>query len=324
MENHNIQSSLNASRLGGSALDAFLNVLSLFTLGWTSIAFGGVVFQIINKYAGSPRVYYEGFHSGSALKFHIASLLIITPIFLVVTGILHRFYKEQKLSPASGVHRWLTYFMLFIAFANIVGGLIALVTKFLDGVYFSTFIWKALTILVIALGIFGYYAYDLRRRGYENRSQVSLISALVVVIFALAAIINGFFISGSPQNARILRFDEERVQNLSSLRWAIDDYYRSHKKLPDNLSAEQFEDFKDPETRGAYGYKKVKADAYQLCAAFALSSKEGKKADSWDRYYQGSDDWYYHKRGEECYEVIAPSITSENEKFITVPAKRVE
>ena len=49
---------------GRGALDAFLNLFSLITLGWMSIAIGMVVFQLIDKYLGPQAAYlYNQFAS---------------------------------------------------------------------------------------------------------------------------------------------------------------------------------------------------------------------------------------------------------------------
>lgn len=287
---------------GKGALDAFMNLLSLVTVGWTAISFGGVIFQIINKYFGAGRYAYsyEGYYSGP-LKFHIASLIIVTPAFLILMGLLHKNYKEKKLNSQSGIHRWLTYLMLFIAFCNILGGLIALIYKFLDGEFFSAFILKSLTVLIIALGVFGYYWYDLKRQNYDSKSQISLISSIVVGILVLASVIGGFLLIGSPRQSRLYNFDQQRINDLSNLRWQIQDYYTTNKKLPDSLaSAPQLQQVKDPETNAAYEYRVVSQKGFELCALFSLDAS----IDMNNRdYYKGSEAWYYHKAGRQCYKL---------------------
>lgn len=288
---------------GKGAFDAFLNLLSLVTLGWTAISFGGVIFQIINKYLGNPAFHYdEGYYSG-VIKFHIASLLIVTPVYLVLTGILHRQYREKKLNEKSGIHRWLTYFMLFVAFCNIVGSLVALVFKFLDGIFFSSFILKALTILVIALGIFGYTWFDLRRKNYSARSQISTLSAVLVSVFALGAIVWSFFIMGSPLRARMLNYDRQRVQDLSSLSYAINNYVTANKKLPADFSEPQFVPYKDPETQEPYEYRVLNEKEYELCAVFSLDAESANNPKYPMEYYARYESWYYHKKGRQCYKL---------------------
>jgi len=304
MEEQNNVAHEQESFKGKGALDAFLNLLLLVTLGWTAFSFGGVIFQIINRYFGNYALGYDNSYYSSTMKFNIASLLIVTPVFLALTGILHKQYKERKLNSASGIHRWLTYLMLFIAFCNIVGSLIALVFKFLDGIFFSSFILKALTILVIALGIFGYNWYDLKRKDYEAKSQVSLISSILVIVLSAGAIIGGFVISGSPQKARKLNFDRQRINDLSSLRGQISEYERVNKKLPQDLSDSQFSRFNDPETKNQYEYSFIGEKQYQLCANFSLPAEALTKDTYNGDYYGGYETWYYHKEGRQCYKLV--------------------
>ena len=231
METQNIQQPSDDHR-GKGALDAFFNLTYLVTLGWTAISFGGVIFQIINKYfgIGTYTYGYDSYYT-STLRFHLASLIIVMPIFLIITGILHKQYRENKLNFQSGIHRWLTYLMLFIAFCNIVGGLVAIVNGFLKGEFFSSFILKAITVMVIALGVFGYNFYDMKRKSFDSRSQISLISLVLVIILSVAAIVGAFVIMGSPLTARLYEFDNTRVYNLSNIRTQIQYYYDVNKKL---------------------------------------------------------------------------------------------
>src|SRR3989338_126571 len=135
-----------------TALDAFLNLLTLITLGWFSISFGRLLFAIIDKTLGDQSG-KEFFYLGNQFSFPIASLLIITPIFLLVSGVLHRHYKQGKLEKGA-IYRWLTYLMLLVSALVIAGDLIKLVTDLLDGEYKINTILKIATVFVISLGIF--------------------------------------------------------------------------------------------------------------------------------------------------------------------------
>jgi len=145
----------NQTVQGGGAMDAFLNLLSLITLGWTSIAVGVILFQIIDKFLNPNTVRSLSQFSQGGLKFGIASALIVAPIFLLIIGVLHKHYKNSVLNPQSGVYRWLTYLILLATALNIIGRLIQLVFQLLDGDYTLASILKVCVVLVIAGGIFG-------------------------------------------------------------------------------------------------------------------------------------------------------------------------
>jgi hypothetical protein len=283
---------------GKGALDAFLNLFSLITLTWMSIAIGIVLFQIIDKFLSPGVVRQLSSFSQSGLKFGVASALIVTPIFLLIVGLLHQNYKKGIINPQSGVYRWLTYLILLAAALNIIGRLIQLVFQLLDGDYTLAGILKICVVLLIASGIFGYYWYDLKRKDYSQRSTISLVFFVLIVIIALASIITSFFIIDTPAAARMKKYDDQRTDDLTGLDNTINNYYRENKELPQDLSAARFIRFKDPETQESYDYKVLGEEKFELCATFSLAieldDKEG-------REIYGDKDWYYHEAGYQCF-----------------------
>jgi len=294
MENETIQSDQFKGR---GALDAFFNLLSLITVGWMSIAIGMILFQLINKFFASKAVDYEAYFSQGPLKFGIASAFILTPVFLAVSAWLHHHYKIGKLSHQSGVHRWLTYLMLLVSALTIIGRLIYQLFRFLDGDYAMAVILKTLVILVIAGGIFGYYLYDLMRKDFSKKSGVSQVAFVLVAIVALASVIGGFLIIDSPATARAVKFDQQRINDLYNLDGMVNDYYLQNKKLPDDLSAGKFSQFKDPESDRPYDYQILGEKNYELCATFSLAVD----LNSRDYSYGGNKDWSYHQAGYQCF-----------------------
>jgi len=279
---------------GQGPLDAFLNLFNLITLGWLAISFGQLVFWLINRFF-SPEFIDQYGYSQTGLKFAIASLIIVTPIFLLVAGYLHKEYKLDRLSPQSGIHRWLTYLMLLISALNIIGSLIAIVFRLLEGDYTLATILKILTVFLIALGIFGYYWFDLRRKDYSQKNIVSVASAYAVVVLVLAAIISSFFMVDSPVTSRMRNFDRQRVDNLNSLTYMIDSDYNNTKALPASLSGAKYEGIIDPETKQPYEYRVISADSYELCATFSL------KATADNRGYIDPGNLSYHQAGHQCF-----------------------
>lgn len=281
---------------GKGAFDAFLNLLSLISLGWMSMALGGVLFQIIEKFFSVKADYVAGF-SQAALKFNIASAIIITPIFLLVVCWLHKNYRLDNLNHKSATHRWLTYLMLLASALTIIGRLVYQLFRLLDGDFTLAVILRTVVLLVIAGGIFGYYFYDLKRTDFSKKSSVSKIFFSLIIVIALATIVGSFFLIDSPQKARLLRYDETRVNDLSQLAGMIDNDYYQTKSLPQDLSAAKYGGINDPVSAQNYEYKIVGPDAYQLCADFALPAP-----DSGERFASPyADDWYYHAAGYQCF-----------------------
>lgn len=288
---------------GKGALDAFLNLFSLITLGWMAIAIGMMLFQIIDKFLSPGTVSTLSSYSQSGLKFGVASALIVTPIFLLIVSSLHKKYKAGALSPQSGVYRWLTYLILLIAGLNIIGRLIQLVFQLLDGDYTLASILKIVVVLLIASGIFGYYWYDLKRTDYSKKSSISMAFFALIVVVALGGIITSFFVIDSPAVTQAKKQDLQRAEDLSGIDNMINNYYIENEELPADLSATRFNQFSDPKTGESYGYNVTGTQEYELCATFDLIADPNDEY----RYYDGKD-WYYHKEGYQCFK---SSITSD-------------
>jgi len=309
MENENVLARENQYK-GKGAFDAFLNLLSLITLGWMSLAVGAALFQIINKFLAAPAVDYVAYFSQSGLKFSLASAMIITPIFLAVVSWLHRNYKTGNLNCQSGIHRWLTYLMLLISALTVIGRLVYQLFRFLDGDYALAVILKTLVILIIAGGIFGYYFYDLMRKDFTKKSPVSLAVFIVVVVIALGAVSGGFFIIDSPAQARALKFDNQRANDLANLNYIIDNYYQQNKKLPVDLSLPQFSNRQDPETGQSYEYQALDVDKYELCAVFSLPVPAD--PNSFPEKPMADADIYTHGAGRQCFSRTVEIINQKN------------
>lgn len=293
---------------GKGALDAFLNLFSLITLGWTSIATGMILFQIIDKFFSPEKAYLYNDFSQDGLKIGIASTLIVTPIFLLVINFLHRHYKNNILNHQSGVYRWLTYLVLLAAALNIIGRLIQLIFEFLDGSYTLASIFKILVVLLIASGIFGYYWYDLKRTDYSSKSSVSKIFFSIVVVIVTASIVGGFLLIDSPRITRMKKQDQQSVYNLNNIKNIINSDYVSTKSLPSDLSAPKFSNMIDPKTNKPYEYRVISETKYELCATFELA------VDSLDRnIYPMGENWDFHKSGRQCFE---QDVTGFNDKLL--------
>lgn len=311
MENITNLKSEKVSIKGNGAFDAFLNLLSLISLGWLSHAFGTVCFQLINKNLGdlnnfisSPQ-YYNGF-----LKYGIASLLVITPVYFLAINLLHKQYKNGGLSHDSGIYKWLTYLMLLISSLTIIGSLITLITSFLDGNYTLPFILKVLTIIIIASSVFGYYLYDLRRKNYNSKDKISISAGIVAIFLVITIVIVGFLNVDSPLQARNRLEDSKTQEALNQVYYYINNSYYSSQKLEDSydLSA----------VLSGYGfstqkisYRKVSEQEYELCVNF-----NGKDQSLGDTFMP----WFNHEAGYQCYVISAQREYDKTYKTIQQPA----
>ena len=128
----------------------------------------------------------------------------------------------------------------------------------------------------------------------------------VIIGIVAIAIVAGFFLVGSPQEKRLQRFDDQRVQDLSFLQNQIVSYWQSKSKLPANL-LDLKDDIRgiavphDPQTGGDYGYEAKGAFAFSLCADFVRSTQsqtDQTKPVAYD-YYGGN---WRHGAGHVCFD----------------------
>jgi hypothetical protein len=136
----------------------------------------------------------------------------------------------------------------------------------------------------------------------------------IVVTVVIAAVVWGLYVIGSPEKARMRRFDDLRLQHMQQLQSEILSYWQAKEKLPATLS-ELKDDLRgvtvpaDPETDAAYEYQKKGDEAFSLCADFALSSEERRLYDkemSYPMYgpygpYVREQNWE-HGSGRHCFD----------------------
>jgi len=130
---------------------------------------------------------------------------------------------------------------------------------------------------------------------------VHLFIALVVLSVA-AAIVAGFITIGSPAAERARQLDMQRVNELQSITYAVDNYYNTLYKLPGSLSelasqrSAYVQSITDPSTHASYEYRTTGAETYELCATFEGSSVN-------EPLYQGApiQVFWQHDAGRKCY-----------------------
>ncbi len=284
-----------------SAKFAFYYLLSLVALIFMALASGMIIFQIINKNVPDILNQYSGRFSPQQLKFAISALIISAPVFYFTTHQIYRALFKGELDKDSGVRKWLTYLILFVASVVMIGWLIATVNNFLDGELTKKFILKAITAIGIAVSIFTFYLYDIKREKVAGEK-----SRLIKIYFygSLAAVIAIFiaslFFVESPQQARNRKLDNLILDNFDAIASAVENYYEENDQLPPDLETLKNEfsylnekRLSDPNGQ-RFEYKISGPRTYQLCATFRTDNRE-------------SDDWraerWPHGVGYQCLPV---------------------
>ncbi len=302
-----------------SPKDFFINLGAIVALYVSVISVLNLLFEVINRAFPDPLQPYIDPYSG-AIRWTIASLIIIFPLYLWLSRLLNRDTEKNPEKRELSVRKWLIYLTLFVAGVAIAIDLIVLINTFLGGEITTRFVLKVVAVLVVLGTIFGYYLFDIRGKFMNSvgRKYFTWGSGL----FVLASIIIGFIVMGSPQTQRLIRLDDQRVQALSSIQWQIVNYWQQKEKLPATL--DQLHDPiggfivpGDPVTGEAYGYETTGKNSFKLCATFGASNQNGETATTMPRvapvpikgYGNGIDENWQHGVGKVCFDrTIDPEL----------------
>ena len=254
--------------------DFFLQVGTMAALYVSAVSIINLLFQTIN-YAFPDKLAYYGDPYSTGIRWAIASLIIIFPLFLALSWLGGKDFRATPEKRELPIRKWLIYLTLFVAGIAVIVDLIALVNIFLSGEITTRFVLKVLTVLIVAGGVFGYFIYDLRQKDSAGRRDK--VFAWIVAVAVFASIVGGFAIMGSPSTARERRFDDRRVSDLQNIQWQIVSYWQQKEKFPTGLS--ELEDSiggwrspKDPDTDTVYEYILGEGMFFRLCANFSRST----------------------------------------------------
>lgn len=295
----------------GAMLAFYAGVVSFITL----------LFEYINQVFPDQELnyYYDPYASGVA--YYMSSLIVLAPVFLILMRVIRRSIAHDPTRADIWVRRWALFLTVFVAGATIVIDLIVLVNTFLSGEELTTrFLLKVLVVLLVAGAGFMHFLADIWGYWLKNPGYARYINwaAAAAVVLAIAA---GFLILGSPQQQRLLRLDQERVNSLQSLQSQIINFYQQKERLPQNLAElddplSYYTIPTDPKTGQDYGYRVTttpgKNPSFEVCATFETESA-GVSTDYIDAKpvsrYVGSDERWQHGVGQTCFErVIDPEL----------------
>lgn len=301
-----------------SPRDVFLHLLAIIALYISAISFIALVFQFIDSFFPDP-LSYAPHGSKDAIRWALASLTVVFPVYVWASWFLAKDAAAHPEKRELKLRKWLYHFTLFAASAVMISDAVALIYRFLGGDLSIRFLLKVLAILFVAIAVFGYYLWYLRKEEMASKNPRMRLFVLVVVIVVLASVIYGFFAAGSPFRERVRRFDERRVQDLQSIQWRVVDYWRKKGRLPENL--DELHDAisgyavpMDPEGNASYEYHTFAFAPlkFRLCANFKTESGalDGQTAPE-PMFFDGRsvfDNWR-HGAGRACFErTIDPEL----------------
>ncbi len=290
----------------GQALHFFLYLVSFFSLGMAVSGVIATVFAFIEKFVEDATSYdfYSSSMGESAIKYGISSIVIAGAVYLLSASYINRLLYRGSIFESSRARKWLTYIVMFVATATILGDLVAVLSNFLGGDLALRFFLKALTILIASGAVLGFYLWDMKKREIVGKKyRANLFSGIALVVVFLILIVAPFFFISNPFEARRLRLDDATVDKLRNVDNSIQNYWETNKKkLP--VSLEKI--IKDATSGDTYYYLReedVKAvqysiknkEEYELCADFLADSREEiARASYYDKQWQ-------HQKGTQCF-----------------------
>lgn len=254
-----------------SPKDFFINLGIVAALYMGVISILNLLFDVINRVFPDLLSPYVDPYAGT-IKWTIASLAIVFPLYLWLSWLFNRDVKNNPEKQELSVRKWLVYLTLFIAGVAIAIDLIVLINTFLGGEITTRFLLKVFTVAIVLGIVFGYYLSDIRGRFIESSGRKYF--AWGASLFVVLSVAVGFFVMGSPQTQRLIRFDETRVNNLQMVQSQIVIYWQQKQVLPKTLSdlKDPISGFiipTDPATGVSYEYSATGKLSFQLCAAFS-------------------------------------------------------
>ncbi|MFH1656591.1 MAG: DUF5671 domain-containing protein [Candidatus Nealsonbacteria bacterium] len=303
MENSNNNSSI-------SPKNVFLHLFVIIMLYIATANFLTLIFQYINILIPdtlSNINYYSHNQYVDLIRFALASILVIFPVFILSSWFLNKLYLKNPAIREMRLRKWLIYFTLFVASLIIVGDLVKIILVFLEGEITTRFILKAFSMLIIALLIFGYYLWEVKRKNPAPRLKYFVWTIIIIVAIT---IISGFFFIGSPKQERLRKLDQERINNLQNIQSQIINYWQKKEKLPENLSNlnDEISGFKvptDPETGQNYEYNTKGDLSFELCAIFNLegdNNTDSRMIEPAVIIAKSNQENWKHNAGKECFE----------------------
>lgn len=291
----------------------------MITLYASVFALISLVFDYLNYAMPDALQYYSGDPYSGGVSYEMASLVVLFPIFLSISHIIIKSIKADPTRERVWVRRWAIYLTLFAAGATIAGDLITLIMYFFNGDVTLRFLLKVLTVLLVAGGGFLHYVADLR--GYWTRevAKARLVrwASGALVLITISA---GFFIIGTPWQARLYRYDDQKVIDLNQIQAQVVNYYQRKGSIPASInnlndSLVGYTVPTDPQAIGdesgtyTYEYKVKSGLSFELCATFNAPTRPSAAARTistapalYGTKGQAVADTWQHDAGHTCFE----------------------
>lgn len=259
-----------------SARDVFsyLLLISMFYTG--VVSFIALLWQYVNVLLPDPLdFYYTG--ALNIIRNSMSALIIVWPVVIGMSWLINKDIREDKDKKNLWIRKWLLYLTLFISAITIIVDLITLTNSFLGGELTTRFGLKVLIVLTVAVAVFWYYMWELKRDAVL-KTQVTKIAAIVSAVLIAGFVVTGFFIVGSPKEQRAIKMDNQRISDLQIIQSQMIYYWQQKERLPQNIEALKDPLYgidlpKDPVSGTNYEFILTGDLSFKLCATFDTVSR---------------------------------------------------
>lgn len=289
---------------------SYLFLIIMFIVGVVSLL--TLLFQYINIQFPDQLDYWWREGSLQAIRGAISALVVSWPVVIFMSMFIGKDLRADEGKQNIWIRKWLLHLMLFVSAIAIIVDLIALINTYLDGEVTVRFALKILAVLIVAVSVFGYYLWELRRDPTKV-TKVTISAAVGSSVVIVVAIIASLFVVGSPAKQRDARLDQNRVSDLQTIQSSLIDYWRDKEALPETLAALEddiigYRNPVDPQSGEAYEYTVTSELRFQLCATFSTQSDGSDQGiyfapKVYDFGYMGGDfDVWSHTEGRVCFD----------------------
>lgn len=286
-----------------TAVDFLLNVGAIIVLYAIVSSLLALIFIVVEK--AYPRITdgYDYYYSQS-ISWPVSILIVLFPVFIAIMRFLEKSYSQDPEKRNLSIHKWLTYITLFVGGAILIGDLIIVLYYFIDGQELTTsFLLKVFSVLAITLIVFLYYIADARNTLTSSKKKIWLGVSTIVIVLSITW---GFSVLGSPRTQQLLKYDQQKVNDLQSINGQVINYYGGKGTLPKTIEEMSNGNYYipqlDSQTRKPYEYQKIDDTTYNLCVEFNKASDD-KNAINLRHYYDnygGANTWT-HPAGRYCF-----------------------
>ncbi|OGG08408.1 hypothetical protein A2777_03075 [Candidatus Gottesmanbacteria bacterium RIFCSPHIGHO2_01_FULL_40_15] len=144
----------------------------------------------------------------------------------------------------------------------------------------------------------------LKKNGKLMRKYYIFIAALGVLTAVF--IIGGLSLTGSPFSEKLIKLDQQRLNDFNTIKYAIENYYRDKKVLPVNLRILPSNiKLSDPKSGKEYDFAVISSTQYKLCTEFSADTE--KSGPERGVIYSNSSSSTSHRKGYDCISYSIPS-----------------